>query len=357
MKIGLVAPENPAAWSGNRVTAERWARILRGLGHRVALGHAYDGDRLDLLVALHARRTAAAVARFHRDHPGAPVVVAMTGTDLYGDLRRSAAARRSLRLASRVVVLQPRGLAALPSDMRGKARVIRQSAKRPRGRQRRRRDVFEVCVLSHLRPVKDPLRAARAARLLPPESRVHVVHLGAAWDPGWAARARREASRNPRYCWLGERPQSQALRVLARSRLLAVTSRLEGGANVVSEALAAGVPVVASRIEGSVGLLGAGYPGYFPAGDTRALATLLQRVETDAAFRSRLERWCRRLAPLVHPTRERRAWRELLAELSPAAARPRRRLKDARSGTRRSLTVMSAGRSIPGIRQGIGRSR
>jgi glycosyltransferase involved in cell wall biosynthesis len=99
--------------------------------------------------------------------------------------------------------------------------------------------------------------------------------------------------------------------------VLVVSSWLEGGANVVSEAIAAGVPVLASRIAGSVGMLGEEYPGYFPAGDTAALAALLHRAETDAPWREDLQARCRALQPLVDPARERQAWRELLAELVP----------------------------------------
>jgi glycosyltransferase involved in cell wall biosynthesis len=150
---------------------------------------------------------------------------------------------------------------------------------------------------------------------VPPSSRLRVLHVGAALSPDMAQRARAEAAVNPRYRWLGDLPRWKALRALARCRLLSLTSRLEGGANVVSEAIAAGVPVLASHIPGSVGLLGTAYPGYFPVGDTRALADLLHRAETDAAFYNHLKAWCRRLRPLVRPARERQSWRRLLREL------------------------------------------
>jgi glycosyltransferase involved in cell wall biosynthesis len=90
---------------------------------------------------------------------------------------------------------------------------------------------------------------------------------------------------------------------------------MEGGANVISEAVVEGVPVLASHIPGSVGLLGPPYPGYFPVGDTEALARLLHRAETDAAYYARLRRWCSRLAPRFTPAREQRAWRRLLGEV------------------------------------------
>jgi glycosyltransferase involved in cell wall biosynthesis len=177
-----------------------------------------------------------------------------------------------------------------------------------------------VCVLGHLRPVKDPLRTALAARLLPPTSRLRVLHLGAALSEEMAEQARAEAEANPRYRWLGEVPRGKALRVLGRCRLLVLTSELEGGANVISEALAASVPVVSSRIAGSVGLLGEDYPGYFPVGDTAALAALLGRAETDADFYRTLRERCARLRPLVDPATERRSWEALLRELAGYSA-------------------------------------
>jgi glycosyltransferase involved in cell wall biosynthesis len=132
-----------------------------------------------------------------------------------------------------------------------------------------------------------------------------------------AAQARAEEAENPRYRWLGELPRWKAMRVLARCRLLSLTSELEGGggANVIAEALAVGVPIVASRISGSIGLLGKAYPGYFPVGDTRALAELLERVETDERFYRRLEAACMECRPLIDPARERRSWQCLLEEL------------------------------------------
>jgi glycosyltransferase involved in cell wall biosynthesis len=98
---------------------------------------------------------------------------------------------------------------------------------------------------------------------------------------------------------------------------LVLTSQLEGGANVISEALALGVPVVSSRIAGSLGLLGADYAGYFPVGDTQALADLLLRAETDAGFYDTLSAQCAQRRPLFEPARERQSWQELLRELFP----------------------------------------
>jgi putative glycosyltransferase (TIGR04348 family) len=318
MNITLVTPAPPGSHKGNRVTALRWARHLRQLGHRVAVREQYGGAPCDLLIALHARRSFPAVEAYRGAHPAGPVVVALTGTDLYEDIRTDPAARRALELSSRLVVLQPLGVEELPPRLRDKVRVIYQSAEVPRAARRRRAGAFEVCVLGHLRPVKDPFRTAWASRLLPSSSRVRVLHVGAALSADMAEQAAAEAAGNPRYRWLGDLPRPKALRVLARCRLLALTSRLEGGANVVSEAIAAGVPVVSSHIAGSVGILGADYPGYFPVGDTKALAALLYRAETDSGFYNALTARCRQLRPLVRPAREREGWRRLLRELRPS---------------------------------------
>ena len=312
MTVQIVTPAPSGSRAGNRVTARRWAGLLRALGHRVRIETEYRGGRPDVLVALHAAKSHPSVRRFRERWPRAPLVVALTGTDVYLAIPRGhAAAHESLALADRLVVLQPLAIRALPEPERPKARVIRQSAPASRPAPRG----FEICVIGHLRPVKDPFRAALASRHLPPDSRLRLCHLGAALDDGMAARARAEERRNPRYRWLGERPRAETLWRLARARALVLSSRAEGGANVISEAIAAGTPVLASRIDGSVGLLGADHPGYFPVGDTAALARLLDRIDRDERFHRALAARSRRLAPLVRPEREAAAWRRLLEEL------------------------------------------
>lgn len=316
MRICIVTPAPPQSNSGNRITAFRWRKLLHQLGHDVVVGEAYEGQPCDVLVALHARRSAPSIARFRAiEGPHAPLVVALTGTDLYGDLDTSEEARRSVELASRLVVLQRLGGEEVPPPLRARVRIIEQSVE-PIAAAEPRRDVFDVLVLAHLRPVKDPFLIAEAVRGLPDESNIQVVHAGGEIEAGMADRARVETERNPRYTWVGELPRAEALRILARSRLLVLTSRLEGGANVISEALAASVPVVSTRISGSIGLLGEDYPGYFPIGDPAALCHLLWRIEQDADLRATLKAWVEGLRELVDPAHERERWRSLLAELT-----------------------------------------
>jgi glycosyltransferase involved in cell wall biosynthesis len=241
--------------------------------------------------------------------------VGLAGTDLYEDLPSSPEARRSLELATRLTVLQPLGIEALPPAVRHKARAIFQSA-HPAPPEPAPDGVFRLCLLAHIREVKNAFLAADAVRRLPPRSRAQLVHLGAALDAGADARARREMAENARYVWLGERRRSEALATLAGSALLLVTSRLEGGSNVVSEALASRVPVLSTRIDGSMGVLGPDYPGFVGVGDAAALAERILRAEEDPRFLAELRAGVERARVVVEPAREREAWRGLLAELA-----------------------------------------
>ncbi len=313
--IGIVNPA-PEQRGGNRVTALRWARIFRRLGWKAFQEESWSGRECDVLVALHARRSHDSVVRFRREHGDRPVVVAATGTDIYSDVPDSGEARESFGFATRIVVLQPLASEKLPEEARPRARVIYQSVTVPRVKPARTRDVFQVCVLSALRPIKDPLRAALAARLVPASSRIRVAHIGALIDERMRVELERERAANARFQWLGDRPRSAALDVLARSHLFVSSSRHEGGANAVSEALALSVPILTTRIPGALGLLGEDYPGTFAVEDTRGLAQLMQRAESDEAFYRALEKAGRARAWITDPAQELESWRELLGELS-----------------------------------------
>jgi putative glycosyltransferase (TIGR04348 family) len=316
--IGIVTPAPPGSRRGNRVTAERWAGLLSAIGHNVHVIERYADEPFGVLIVLHAGRGADSINRFREHHPTRPLIVAVTGTDIYGDQFDPAVVRHSLAVADRIVILQPRSADDLPESVRSKVRVIYQSAVLPLRREPPRPGVFEIAVVGHLRPVKDPFRAAEASRLLSPQSAVRILHLGAALSPDMADRARHESATNPRYEWLGDLPHDEALAVMARCKLIALTSHSEGGPAVIPEAIVAGVPLVASRVAGCVGMLGDDYPGLFEPGDTAALAQLFCRAERDAAFVQSLRVACDRLRPLFRPEAEAAAWSSLLAELGIA---------------------------------------
>jgi putative glycosyltransferase (TIGR04348 family) len=321
MKIVLITPKGPTSRTGNRVAASRWARILRRLGHRVRVASDYDGQPADLMVAVHAWRSAAAIERFKSKYPARPVVLQLSGTDIYHYIDVAPAATlRAMELADRLVALNDLAWRIVPKRLRARLSVIHQSAAPLPGPRRPSRGAVVVSVIGHLRDVKDPLRAAEAARLLPADSRIRVEQVGRAYTPHWAARARAEMGANPRYFWRDDVPAAAVRRLLARSHAMVISSFNEGGANVISEAAVAGVPVLASRMDGNVGLLGADYPGYFPVGDAQALARLLQRLEREPRFVARLAKALARRAPLFRPAREAAAWRRLLASLRRQSA-------------------------------------
>ncbi|MCH8148599.1 MAG: TIGR04348 family glycosyltransferase [Planctomycetes bacterium] len=311
----MVTPAPPGSNKGNRVTALRWSQILRKIGHRVTVTQEFSGPNCELLVALHARRSAKSICRFRRDYPDRPLIVALTGTDLYGDLPGCPQARQSLALATCLIVLQPDGIRALPRECRAKAVVIYQSVSAKARQTKPLKQTFEICVVGHLRSVKDPFRAALASRLMPRSSKLLVTQIGGALTESMETRAKREEKNNARYRWLGELSRERTLRAIARSRLLVISSKMEGGANVVGEAMSLSAPILATRIGGNVGMLGSDHPGYFPVGDTHALATLMGRAEEDIPFYSTLMHRCRELQCLFRPSRERASWRSLLDTL------------------------------------------
>jgi putative glycosyltransferase (TIGR04348 family) len=280
----------------------RWAAFLRAAGHRVAISTEWSGEPADVMLALHARRSHASIKEF----PG-PVVLALTGTDVYQDIHTSADARRSIELAQRLIVLQPKAAEEVPG--RKVHVVVQSSSTRLRHRPVKR---FRVCVIGHLRAVKDPLLTLRALQHVDRE--IEVIQLGELLEKEVTPK-----TSDPRYRWLGSVPHGRALRWLASSHAMVISSRMEGGANVVCEALRIGVPVLASRIPGNVGLLGEAYAGYFSVGDARALARLLEK---DTSFYEKLKRQIAPLRERVSPRSEARA---LLATFSSLGRSPRDR--------------------------------
>ena len=316
MRAVVVTPVGRGSLSGNRVTAERWAQRLEELGHDVVVQTEWDGAPSHLLIALHARKSHASILRFDEGLPGTPIVVALTGTDLYVDLDDRVEVLDSLHRARRLVALQKLAARKLPAELRERVRVIHQAAEPPIEPPHVAKDSFDVCLLAHLRSVKDPLLAARAARELPVNSRVRVLHAGEGLDAALTSAAKDETGTNARYKWLGSLAPAEARKLLASSRLLVVCSRSEGGANVVSEAIACGVPILSTRIDGSVGLLGEDYPGFFEVGDASGLAAQLQHAEEDEDFLCDLRQRCEQLAPSFTRVAELNAWAGLLRELN-----------------------------------------
>lgn len=321
MRIVVATPAAARSRAGNRHSAQRYASFLRGAGHHVHVSTELDDVHCDLLIALHARKSFASIACYRAAHPSGPLIVVLTGTDLYRDISTDADAQASLDMATLLIVLQERGMDELSARLRRKTRVVYQSADvtgpatPPRGK-------FRIAVLGHLRDEKDPFRTAYAVQELTEMPDLEVVHLGDALAPAMGVEARRLGRLDRRYRWLGGVSHGRALDWLRRSHILVVSSRMEGGANVICEAACIGVPVIASRIAGNVGMLGRGYPGMFALEDTHSLARLIARAHEDPAFYDRLRRATTARGRMFTPAAERRGVLSAVREavrLSPVA--------------------------------------
>ena len=304
MKILLVTPALPNSRAGNRVTATRWKTILTELGHKVTLKASCDditqiSKKNDVMIALHAWRSADSINYFKQQFPQKPLIVALTGTDLYKFINtRPKPTLRSIKQADALITLHDLAYLAIPKSAHKKVHVVYQSAEFIKRKVNRNKRYFDICVIGHLREEKDPMRTAYAVRKLPDDSHIRVLHFGKARTPVWAERAEKEMHANVRYIWHGEVPHWKINQLYANANLTVLSSRMEGGANVISECCTAGLPVVASKIDGSIGLLGKTYPGYYPCGDTKSLRELLIKAETDAEYLLKLTKACRSKAGL-----------------------------------------------------------
>jgi hypothetical protein len=128
MKISLITPARKQSRTGNRTTAVRWARILLRLGHHVQVATEYAGEPADLMIALHAWRSAVSIRRFRARYPDHPLIVGMAGTDICRFHRTDPEVTYgSMETADRLVWLHDLVGDAIPEPMRGKRRIIYQS--------------------------------------------------------------------------------------------------------------------------------------------------------------------------------------------------------------------------------------
>jgi putative glycosyltransferase (TIGR04348 family) len=292
----------------------RWQNFLEKLGYVVVVSESWSGDDAAMLIALHAYRSHSSIMAFHEQYPDRPIVLVLTGTDLYRDMAVHSEVLHSMEVADQLIVLQSSALDSIPVHLRPKARVIYQSVQVDIP-ERVLSENFQVVVIGHLREEKDPFCVARSLPLLPLNSQISVLHLGMAMNEEIERTAKGYSETLEHYQWIGEVSHADALKVLAQSRLMVISSRMEGGAHVVSEAIALGIPVIASDIPGNRGLLGDDYLGYYPVGDEAELASLLYRAESIPDFYSALKKQIDIRKDLISPERERQSIQELMSQL------------------------------------------
>ena len=296
------------------MTALRWQGFLEELGYSVEVTESWSGEDAGVLIALHAYRSHQSIAQFKKRYPSRPIVLILTGTDLYRDMQNHSEVLQSMEMADQLIVLQSSALDSIPPSLRYKAQVIYQSVEIDLTDPIAKED-FLVSVIGHLREEKDPFCVARSLPLLPSDSKINVQHLGQAMNSQMGDLARNFNAILDRYQWIGEVSHTDALRILSQSRLMVISSLMEGGAHVVSEAIALGIPVIASDIPGNRGLLGEDYPAYYPKGDERALANLLYRSETIPSFYASLQKHIVLRKELIKPAREKQSIQEIVGAL------------------------------------------
>lgn len=314
LRIEIVTPAPPGTLHGNRITALRWHQFLLRLHYQSTITEQWSGKLCDALIALHGLRSHDSIQRFKKAHPNHPVVLIMTGTDIYRDLKNSKKVIQSMEMADAIVVLQPDAIQSLPKKFHPKVRVVYQSVKSISRKAPPKRH-FLASIIGHLRTEKDPFCAAQSLRLLPSDSKIQLVQLGQAMSPDFKKEAISLDKNIERYQWLGQLSHSKTLQWLSRSHVMIISSMMEGGAHVVSEAIAIGVPVIASDIPGNRGLLGDNYPAYYPVGDQVALSKLLSKAETNPVFYQKL---CKAIAgrqTITKPELEQQSIQKLIKSL------------------------------------------
>lgn len=288
---------------------------MEALGYPVEVTESWSGGEAGLLIALHAYRSHQSIVAFKKQYPGRPIVLILTGTDIYRDIANHSEVLQSMEMADRLVVLQSSAIHSVPAHLRHKVQVIYQSVEID-VRDLASKEDFLVSVIGHLREEKDPFCIARSLPLLPSDSKITVQHLGQAMNSQMNDQATHFNATIDRYQWIGEVSHADALKVLSQSRLMVISSRMEGGAHVVSEAIALGIPVIASDIPGNRGLLGEDYPAYYPVADENALATLLYRAEKEPTFYASLQKHIDLRRELITPAREKQSINELVGGLT-----------------------------------------
>ena len=297
------------------MTALRWQRFLEELGYSVGVTESWSGGDAGLLIALHAYRSHQSIVEFKKKYPNRHIVLILTGTDLYRDMKNHGEVIQSMEMADQLITLQSSALDSIPASLRYKAQVIYQSVEIDINNSLTKED-FLVSIIGHLREEKDPFCIARSLPLLPADSKITVRHLGQAMNSEMKDLAKHFNATIDRYQWIGEVSHADALRMLSESRLMVISSRMEGGAHVVSEAIALGIPVIASDIPGNRGLLGEDYPAYYPVANESALANLLYRSETMPTFYASLQKYIDLRKELIKPAREKQSIQELVSTLT-----------------------------------------
>ena len=287
---------------GNSVTAVRLGKILSGSGYHVTHSEQnYSGESAEVMIALNARKSAKAIARFCELNPGSKLIIILTGTDINhpDSLDKDSATWVSMKLADRLVVLHEASLEQVPEIFRGKTSVIYPSVTLPADLQHAPEGDFTIIMTGNMRKEKNPALAVAAAEKISPALEIH--HYGECTSTG-----------SENVIEHGIFSHDTMLDAMSSAGVLLNTSFQEGGANAICEAVTMGLPVSASAIPGNIGMLGEDYVGLFPSNDLDALVNMLEKTANDPDFYALLKKQLAARAPLFTYAQESESWQDLL---------------------------------------------
>ncbi|MFK7911355.1 MAG: glycosyltransferase family 4 protein [Akkermansiaceae bacterium] len=305
-KVIIHSPYSESASQGNSVTATRMEGIFTEHGFKVAHSQQeYSGEAADVMIALNARKSAKAIARFRYLHPASQIIIVLTGTDInHPDvIDKKSTTRISMRLADRLVVLHEASLKQVPEIFREKTSVVYPSVTIPSDVKHSADDDFTIIYAGNIRQEKNPALLLAVAKKLP--SAIQLELYGDAGD-----------LRSSKLNFHGVVPHKEMLRAMSKAHVLLNTSFQEGGANAICEAISMGLPVLATAIPGNIGMLGEDYAGLFPSDDLEALVNLIEKAANDSDFYALLKKQVAARAPLFAHERESASWLDLLNDLS-----------------------------------------
>lgn len=316
MDILILCPIINALETGLYTTARRWETIFRQLGHNVRIASPSDAvTETDILVALNPVRCSS----YLEDLPlsETPLIVVLTGTDIYNELKKKPNFYRHLESARVLIGLHPGITEEVPERYRSKLRVIVQSAPNQKSRPQNNILYGQAIFIANLRYFKRPMTVFAAACALNENVNINITHIGDIVDDEYHFWSQPEFHKTvPRYNWLGAKTREDTASALASSDVMLIASSTEGGSNVQSEAISAGVPIISSRNRCVESLLGSDYPGLFDTDNHHQLACLIEKFFVDHSFRELLKSNVSRASYQFSYDLEVEKWKNVIQEIT-----------------------------------------
>ena len=300
---------------GNAVTALRMKNLLAEGGLSVAIHERGDSPiEAKCLIALNARKSAAEIFAFQERQSASVVVALLTGTDVnHPEMEDPCSDTIKALHQSDVIVSLHGGFShRIPDELLGKTTVIYPSVRIPDTVRHFPTSEREVVIAGNFRDEKNPNLLIQAVGELVGES----ITFHAYGDGGsYQELLEKTADDYDDFKLHGVQDHEVLLTKMQSASVLLNTSIEEGGANAICEAVAIGLPVVASKIDGNIGMLGQDYAGFFTSGDVGELAKLLRRIFAEKELYELLKQQVSKRAELFSYEREAAEWVALVQKI------------------------------------------